>query len=463
MKQELLRKLPKVDALLSAPPLVEVKEAAQGYLAALRGGILDGTVEALPARADMERAVAARLDAGRDYRLKRVVNATGVVLHTNLGRAPLGEAVCAHIADVAAGYSNLEFDLTTGKRGSRYDHIEALLCALTGAEAAMVVNNNAGAVFLMLHTLARGKRVAISRGELVEIGGAFRVPEILIQSGAELVEVGTTNKTRLSDYEAAISNRQASVLLKVHASNFVMEGFTEEATLKDMVRLGHARDCLVLYDAGAAFLFPPEWLGLHSGTVVGACVESGADVVCFSGDKLLGLAQAGVLVGKKACIERIKKNQLTRMLRIDKLSLAALEKGLQAYANPALAKANVPVLAMAALSEADCRAKAERLMAAIAEAAPAFSCSVVSVADEVGGGSLPGVSLPGAAVRIECAGEGANAMEAFLRARPVPVVGRIHRGALLLSARTLFPADEREIACAFAALQARRDAGTART
>lgn len=464
MNQELLRRLPKVDVLLADTamqaacarwPYAFVKETVQAYLSELRGKIMGEAISALPTLAEMEQAILAQLENRGVYSLRRVINATGVILHTNLGRSPLGDAICEHIADVAKGYSNLEFNLAAGKRGSRYDHIETILCELTGAEAAMVVNNNAGAVFLMLNTLAAGKRVAISRGELVEIGGAFRVPEIMEQSGAELIEIGTTNKTRLSDYETAISQKQASVLLKVHTSNFVMEGFTEEAELPDIVRLGHENNCIVLYDAGATFLFPPELIGIHSGTVVKKCIECGADVVSFSGDKLLGLAQAGVIVGKKECIARIKKNHLTRMLRIDKLSLATLEAGLQYYKNAELAKANVPVLAMMAMSEADCRMKAERLLAAVAEAAPALTCCVVSVTDEVGGGSLPGVKLPGAAVRIECARIAADALEAFLRERPAPIIGRIHKDGLLLSARTLFLCDEQEIADAFVALQAR--------
>ena len=466
MDRELLRKLPRTDALLSRPALVKAcerypyaygKETVQAYLSDLRGKILDGAISALPTLAEMEQAILTQMESRGVYSLRRVINATGIILHTNLGRSPLGDEICAHISDVAKGYSNLEFNLAEGKRGSRYDHIESLLCELTGAEAAMVVNNNAGAVFLMLNTLAKGKRVAISRGELVEIGGAFRVPEIMEQSGAELVEVGTTNKTRLSDYETAISEKQVSVLLKVHTSNFVMEGFTEEAALPDMVRLGHAHDCPVLYDAGAAFLFPPELMGIHQGTVVKKCVECGADAVSFSADKLLGLAQAGVIVGKRDCIERMKQNPVSRMLRIDKLSLAALEAGLQYYKNTELAKAKIPVLAMAAMSEADCRMKAERLAAAITKIAPSLTCCVVSVADEVGGGSLPGVKLPGAAVRIECTKIAADALEAFLREQPAPIIGRIHKDGLLLSTRTLFLCDEQEIADAFTALQARFD------
>lgn len=462
VNQVLLKKLPKVDMVLARPQLQEacgqwpytyIKETVQNYLETLRRGILDETIDELPELANMEQSILDKLSAGSLYSLSRVINATGVVLHTNLGRAPLGREVGEHIAQVAGGYSNLEYDVAAGKRGSRYAHLEKLLCELTGAEAAMVVNNNAGAVFLMLNTLAKGKRVAISRGELVEIGGAFRVPEIMEQSGAELVEVGTTNKTRLSDYQRAVAEKGASVLLKVHTSNFVMTGFTEEAELPKLVELGRETESLVLYDAGAAFLFAPELLGIHSGEVLRKCVENGADVVCFSGDKLLGSAQAGILVGKKEYIDRIRKNALTRMLRIDKLSLAALEASLQYYKNPMLAARKVPSLAMMSMTAEACCHTAQRLAEAVRAAAPKLFVSVAAVEDEVGGGSLPGVMLPGYAVRIESGVISADAMEAFLRTRPVPVIGRIQKDGLLLSVRTIFSEDERDIADAFAALQ----------
>lgn len=462
MEETLLRSLPKVDVLLAGAALSEacgrypyarVKACVQAQLAALRKEILSGERTAPPSTADIEQAVFAQLASSGACGLRRVINATGVILHTNLGRAPLGEEIAGHIYDVARGYCDLESDPETGKRGSRCDAVEALLCKLTGAEAAMVVNNNAGAALLMLHTLANGKRVAISRGELVEIGGGFRVPDILEQSGATLVEVGTTNRTRLLDYETAIREKQATVLLKVHTSNFVMEGFTEETPLSDLVRLGHAQGCKVLYDAGAAFLFPPEYIGIHCGVTAGRCVIDGADAICFSADKLLGLTQAGILIGRRDCIDRMRNDPLSRALRIDKLSLAALEAGLRTYQEPANAIEKIPSLAMANRTEENCRMQAERLAALIQAVAPSFSIRAVPFRDEVGGGALPGVTLPGAAVRAECANIAADTMAACLRKQPVPIVSVIRQNGLLLSARALFPADEQAITDAFAALQ----------
>lgn len=462
MNQELLRRIPKVDVLLAGPtltaacqtyPYAFVKAMVQSYLSELRADILHGDLCQLPSGEEMAEAVARRLGEQGLYSLKRVINATGVIVHTNLGRAPLGPEVAAHVAQVAQGYGNLEFDLDTGKRGSRYSHVESLLCRLTGAEAALVVNNNAGAVFLILNTLARGKAVAISRGELVEIGGSFRVPEIMEQSGAILAEVGSTNKTHLYDYERAIDRQGAQLLLKVHTSNFSMSGFTEEVELPQLVQLGRERGCPVLYDAGAAFIFPGERLGLHSGMVVEKCLRCGTDLVCFSGDKLLGSAQAGIIVGKKDYIEGIRQNPLTRMLRIDKLSLAALEASLHYYLEPELAIGKIPVLALTALSPESCRERALALQARATQAAPSLTTAVAPLEDEVGGGSLPGVTLPGYALRLESSRFSPQELEAQLRQRPVPIVGRISKNGVLLSTRTLFPEDDSEIIAALAALE----------
>ena len=338
MSYKLLRQIPKTDSILSREavkaaqeqyPYAFVKATVQACLDELRTQAMADRIDSIPSPDEIERMVLRGLADGRIYHLRRVINATGVVLHTNLGRAPLGETAAAHVAELSKGYCNLEYDLEKGKRGSRYDHVEQLLCELTGAEAAMVVNNNAGAVFLMLNTLARGKKVAVSRGELVEIGGSFRVPEIMYESGAEMVEVGCTNKTHPRDYERAMDELGAELLLKVYTSNFVINGFTESVSAGELAEIAHKRGGIVLHDQGSGFLFPPEAMGMHAGNVVWASLREGADVVSFSGDKLLGSGQCGVILGKKEYIERIKKNQLTRMLRIDKLSLAALEIALQ--------------------------------------------------------------------------------------------------------------------------------------
>ena len=461
MRNDLLRGLPKLDVLLAFPTLSDmeqrfphalVKEAAQSYIDALRAGLISGSYTAVPAIGDIAGAVVRKLETGDLFALKRVINATGVVLHTNLGRAPLGREAAEHIASVAAGYCNLEYDLGAGVRGSRYDHVEKLLCELTGAEAAMAVNNNAGAVFLMLNTLAKGQKVAISRGELVEIGGSFRVPEIMEQSGAELMEIGTTNKTHLADYRAAVE-AGASVLLKVHTSNFVMSGFTESAEIGELSPLAKESGTLLLYDLGSGFMFPSETLGLHVGQSAGKCLKDGADIVCFSGDKLLGSAQAGIIVGKRELIEKIKKNHLTRMLRIDKLSLAALEMALRYSKDPALARERVPALHMLSKTEEECREDAYKLEKLIGATAPGAQTQVVMTEDEAGGGSLPGVTLPGAAVALTMPGFSPVELEARLRGLSVPIITRISRECVLISTRTLCGGDGDEIAEALAGLE----------
>ena len=325
MDKHLFQQLPKMDVLLAHPvlltaqeegvPYYALKEAARAQLDRLRRGILDGSVEALPGLDAL--AVQTVEQARRACRphLRAVINATGVVLHTNLGRAPLGEAAARAVYEAARGYSNLEYDLEEGRRGSRFSHVDGLLCSLTGAEAALAVNNNAAAVFLMLSALAAGKKVAISRGELVEIGGSFRVPEIMARSGAQLIEVGTTNKTHLSDYRRAVEEQGAEILLKVHTSNFQLIGFTEEVSLEDLVSLGREKGIPVFHDLGSGALFDDPALGVPAGPTVEESVKAGADVVCFSGDKLLGGPQAGIALGKKAYIPELVNLSLNQSLR----------------------------------------------------------------------------------------------------------------------------------------------------
>lgn len=468
MNNTLLRKIPKTDILLSQPdmkaacgsfPYELVKETIKDCTDTLRRDILSGAATSVPTAEELAHRVLGKLHSGDIYSLKRVINATGVVLHTNLGRAPLGSAAAEHIAAVASGYSNLEFDLEKGERGSRYAHVEKLLCDITGAEAAMVVNNNAGAVFLMLNTLCYGKKVAVSRGELVEIGGSFRVPEIMARSGAELVEIGTTNKTHPYDYADAI-DAGASVLLKVHTSNFIISGFTESVEIEKLAKIAKEKDTMLLYDLGSGFFFPCENFGLHDeGQVVGKCLRAGADVVCFSGDKLLGSVQAGILAGKKEYIDRIKKNHLTRMLRIDKLSLAGLEYTLRYSTGPALAAQSIPALDMLSRTEEQCRELAKTLAERIITDVPGAHAEVVHVQDEPGGGSLPGVLLDGAAVSLQLNWIGTEEFEKALRSRSVPVIARISRDNVLFSARTLMDGDIEEIAAAVAGIAAEAKAG----
>lgn len=454
MVNEILRRIPKLDILLAKPALVSarerhpqalVKSVAAAYLDELRNAALRGTLSAMPPVGDIEAEIVSRLEHDDYYSLKRVINATGVVLHTNLGRAPLGDKVAEHVASVAKGYCDLEYDLAAGVRGSRYTHVEKLLCRLTGAEAAMVVNNNAGAVFLMLNTLAKGKITAVSRGELVEIGGSFRVPEIMRESGTELMEIGTTNKTHAYDYENAVE-RGAEVLLKVHTSNFVMSGFTESVELPELRKIADDKGALLLYDLGGGFMFTKEALGVKEGYAVWQCLKDGADVVCFSGDKLLGSAQCGILIGKKEYIEKIKKNQLTRMLRIDKLSLAALEASLQYCTDIGLAKERIPVIRMLSMDKAECFDRAERLERCIKEKAGDCELSIIPLTDEAGGGSLPGVGFEGFGVSVHVPWLDVITAEELLRKRRVPVIVRTVKGNIVLSARTVAEDEFEEIA-----------------
>ena len=359
-------------------------------------------------------------------------------MHTNLGRACLAEAAAAAVAEVARGYSTLEYDVLTGGRGERYSHVEALLTSLTGAEAAFVVNNNAAAVLLILSALAEGGEVVASRGELVEIGGSFRVPEIMESCGARLREVGTTNKTHLSDYERAIGP-DTRALMKVHTSNFRIVGFTESVPRAEMAALGHAHNLAVIEDLGSG--------SLQGEPTVQDSVRAGVDVISFSGDKLLGGPQAGIIIGKKQYIDRLKRHPLTRAMRVDKLTLAALEATLRLYAS-GTAFEQVPTLAMLAAKPETLFARAEALAKALcaagAEAEP------VSVEDQVGGGSVPMQMLPSFAVSVSpAAGRSVEALEAALRLGEPPIIGRIDHGRYLLHVRTLREADFAAIANAW--------------
>lgn len=375
--------------------------------------------------------------------LRRAINATGIILHTNLGRAPLSAAAQAAAAEAAMGYSTLEVDLETGARGSRHVHLEHLLASVTGAEAGFAVNNAAGAVVLSLGALAGGRDAAVSRGELVEIGGSFRMPEVMHESGARLAEVGTTNRTYLTDYEAAL-NRGAAVLLKVHRSNFVQRGFIHDVPLADLVGLGRRRDVPVVYDLGSGCLVNLADAGLPEEPTVQDAVATGADLVLFSGDKLLGGPQAGVIVGRAAAVERCRRHPLARALRLDKLSLAALAATLRAYLDPQAAWREVPVLTILGQPRAARRRKAARLARALGRAlGEAAAVSVVPTEGEMGGGSLPGVGIPSYAVAIRPAEGRPDRWAARLRAAATPVLAVVRDDALLLDVLALLPGDDR--------------------
>ncbi|MEA2331915.1 MAG: L-seryl-tRNA(Ser) seleniumtransferase [Thermoleophilaceae bacterium] len=421
--RERLRSLPSVERLATAVARAELADRRE----AVRAGATDS--------ADLVEGARARLRP----QLRRVLNATGVVVHTNLGRAPLAEQARRAVAAAATGYSNLEYDLETGARGSRHDHVEALACELTGAEAAIVVNNCAAAVLLAVAALAGpGREVVVSRGQLVEIGGGFRVPDVVAQAGSRLVEVGTTNRTRLEDYRSALGPDTAAVL-RAHQSNFRTVGFVEEAALEELIGLGLP----VIDDVGSGVL--GEELELLAGEPpVRRSVRAGAALTAFSGDKLLGGPQAGLLVGTRAAVAACRSHPLARAVRIDKLSLAALEATLLLHRDPELARRELPVLAMLSADPELLRARAEALAAGTGG-------RVVEDVARVGGGTLPLLELPGPVAAIDPGPGGADALAAALRAGDPPLVGRIREGRLLLDPRTLA---EDELEPAIAAVRA---------
>jgi L-seryl-tRNA(Ser) seleniumtransferase len=422
-----LRDLPSVDELarVSGDPLAV--DAARTVIERAREQIRGGGDPG-----DLGAALALELASARRPALRRVLNATGVIVHTNLGRAPLPAAALERITDTARGYSNLEYDLAAGERGSRQDHVTAILNRLTGAESAIVVNNNAGAMLLALAALAEGREVLVSRGELIEIGDGFRIPDVLARSGARLVEVGTTNRTRASDYETSV-REETALVLRVHQSNFRVVGFTELPSLTDVAAVARAHALPLLDDLGSGAL-----LDLSDEPTVRASLTGGADLVCFSGDKLLGGPQAGIVVGRADLIEKLRRHPLHRALRIDKLSLAALEGTLQLYLDPARATREVPVLRMLHEDAATVRARAERL-------ASTTGGEVEETVARVGGGALPLAELPSFACAIE------ESLAAPLRNQDPPVVGIVRDGRLLLDCRTLADDELADVAAAVSA------------
>lgn len=444
MVEDQMRRLPSVDRLLQVgADLVEsyghvpTVEALREVLDAARRDVLAGgvcpTEEVLLARA---RAL---LEDRWRPSLVPVINATGVVLHTNLGRAPLSVAARAAMEEVARGYSNLEYDLEAGRRGSRYMHAEALLCYLTGAEAALVVNNNAGAVLLALSALARGQEVVISRGQLVEIGGGFRIPDVMQQSGATLVEVGTTNRTHLRDYEEAITERTALLML-AHQSNFHQVGFVHQVEAKDLVALGRRRGIPVYEDLGSGTLIDTTRYGLRHEPTVQEVIAAGVDLVSFSGDKLLGGPQAGILVGRRELIERLRRFPLTRALRVDKTTLAGLQATLLHYVRGEAEK-EIPVWRMLAMQPADLRRRANRWARRLRR--EGVEAIVREGRSAVGGGSLPGETLPTWLVALK--GRSPDAVARRLRMWRPPVVARIEEDLLCLDPRTVLPEEERTL------------------
>jgi len=369
--------------------------------------------------------------------LRHLVNATGVVVHTNLGRSLLPREVIENIAVIAGGYSNLEYDLDAGRRGSRYSNIEDILCEISGAQAAMVVNNNAGAVLLCLDTISRGREVIVSRGELVEIGGSFRIPDVMAKSGSILKEVGTTNRTHMKDYENSINDNTA-LLLKVHRSNYSVIGFTAEVSLKELVELGNRHGRPVMEDLGSGTFIDFSNYGLVKEPTVQESVAAGADVVTFSGDKLLGGPQAGIIIGKKNLLEHIKKNPLARALRIDKLTLAALEATVCLYRDEAKAVRRIPTLRMLTMDINEIGPKASKLMENLKKIdASRLRVDIVELSSKAGGGALPLLELPSKCLRVQIEGLSANTLAINMRKNSPPIIGRIEDDAFIIDPRTL--------------------------
>lgn len=369
--------------------------------------------------------------------LMRTINATGVVVHTNLGRSLLADDAVENLLTVARRYSNLEFDLATGKRGSRYSNVEDILCELSGAEAAMVVNNNAGAVLLCLETIAKGKKVIVSRGELIEIGGSFRIPDVMAKSGGILKEVGTTNRTHLKDYEKAIE-QDTGLLLKVHTSNYSIVGFTASTPLADLVVLGEKYQIPVMKDLGSGTFIDFSTFGLAKEPTIQETVAVGPDVVTFSGDKLLGGPQAGIIVGKKDVVDAIKQNALTRALRIDKLTLAALESTLRHYRNQHEVLHAVPTLRMITRPLDDLNAEAKKLEKMLQDISDArLLSSRINVLSKVGGGALPLLNIPSKGVSVKIKGLTPNALEKHMRSNDPPIIGRIEEDTFVMDLRTI--------------------------
>lgn len=455
-QQQMLRQLPPVNAILDTPAaqrLMEnhardlVVESVGAALAAVRARIQGSEEQGRLGGLDLSPEGLADLAAQHlaerlRPRLRRVINATGVVLHTNMGRAPLAAEAVAAIQAIAGRYNNLELDLSTGERGSRYVHVEELLCRLTGAEAALVVNNNAAAVLLMLSALCRDREVVVSRGELVEIGGSFRVPDVITQGGARLVEVGTTNKTHPGDYVGAIGP-ETGALLKVHQSNFALTGFTEQVELAELAQIArqHGLPCLV--DWGSGVMVGLERFGIPHEKTMPELIGAGADLVTFSGDKLLGAPQGGFVVGKRELVERCKKHPLTRALRVDKLTLTGIEATLKLYLEPDKAVERIPTLRMLSLTREQLAPTARKLarMAKAALAGTGLSVTVIDGVSQPGGGSLPGIDLPTKVVAI--AHPAPQRVERRLREAETPVMVRIYGGQILIDPRTLWP-DELE-------------------
>ena len=447
-KQKLLSTLPSVDEILRNNQGMEwlknyprryVLEAIREVIDLRRKEILKGLTSDI-SEESMMAEIENIIGMLSSYSLKPLINATGIVIHTNLGRSLLSERALENIKKVAGSYSTLEYDLKEGKRGKRYTHVKRILREVTGAEDALVVNNNAAAVMLCLNTLSKGKEAIVSRGELVEIGGSFRMPEVMEASGAILREVGTTNKTHLYDYEKAI-NENTALIVKVHKSNFKLMGFSDEVSVEDLVSLGRKCQIPVMFDLGSGCLIDLKPFGISDEPVVKDIVSSGLDITTFSGDKLLGGPQGGVIVGKREYIERIQKNPITRAMRIDKLTLAGFEATLMEYIEEEKAIENVPTLRMLLQKPEEIRGRANKISKRLKKEIKDAHIAVIADSSRAGGGSLPEIDFPTYVVSIKPDNLSVNELEERLRAGTPPIISRIREDSLIIDARTVREVD----------------------
>lgn len=444
MKNDLLRKLPKVDELLKNSKIIDetnhnirnsVVDALRDTLDDYRNKILSGEIENFNID-EIVNSATDLINKRQNIGIRRVVNATGVIIHTNLGRSILPKEAVDNVVKVAKYYNNLEYDVEKAQRGSRYSHVEDILKKITGAEAAMVVNNNAAAVMLVLNTLCSGKEAIVSRGELVEIGGSFRIPDVMEFSGAKLREVGTTNRTHTYDYENNI-NESTGVLLKVHTSNFKISGFTEEVSIEELSKIGKKNNIFVVEDIGSGVLVDFSKYGFSYEPTVQDSIRKGADVVTFSGDKMLGGPQAGIIVGTKECIEKMKKNQLTRALRIDKMTLAALSATLKYYLDEREAINNIPTLNMILSSAEVQKKRAMRLKKRLDSFKEYLTIKVEKDYSMVGGGSMPEEKINSYVLKISSNKCTAQQLESKLRNSEIPVIVRVSNNEVLIDVRTI--------------------------
>jgi L-seryl-tRNA(Ser) seleniumtransferase len=460
-KSELFRLLPSLDELLRLPAIETLVQragrsatiaAAREVLEQLRTDITAGKLDEAQIRSrldELPRTLERRVQQSLAFSLRPVINATGVILHTNLGRAPLGQAALKHIADVSQGYSNLEFDLNTGERGKRDVHLDRLFARLLNTTerevSTIVVNNNAAAVLLALNSVAEGGEVLVSRGELVEIGGSFRIPDVMAKSGAVLREVGTTNRTRIADYEGAISDR-TKLLLRVHRSNFQIVGFTEQPPLEELVALGRKHSIPVMEDLGSGEIFNLRNVGVRGEPMITDSLHAGMNIVTYSGDKLLGGPQAGIISGDRALLAKLRGNPLFRALRVDKMFYAALEATLLAYLREDYD--SIPALRMMRISEAELERRAQQVADRLRAGCPSLQIEVIESRSVLGGGATPGSTLPTRVLAVKSGSQNVDELCARLRQWETPIIARVEEGRVLLDLRTVEPAQEETIVAA---------------